>query len=285
MCSCRSAIRSSSSPNTLVTVAWLACPTTIVCSRNHFRGEPAVRPRSISRPSPRVAVPQRDRRVPQVGGDPVGALVPCRPYGGRRNGRVADAEHVAEEVAVPADLLGHLAVARARGQVGVRPGVVAEGDLAAVDQRAAGPARCRSTTVAAVGEERQPDRRCRRPAARTRRRSRCWCRRRWSAPASSPAPGSPDHHAGRGQGATPGAAAGATAAAAAVAGRREGAVSAVAQAARALRDGGSGQPRGEREEEAPAVHARTVGRSAGPRAAQRTTRRTHLGCARFDYAL
>ena len=79
----------------------------------------------------------------------------CDPNGGRKNG-VSPPNVRPQEVAVAGDLLGHLGVAE-RGDVGVGPGVVAEGDLPGVHQRAQDGGVLLPRPVAPVGEEGEPD--------------------------------------------------------------------------------------------------------------------------------
>ena len=132
--------------------------------------------------------------MPEIGGDPVGAGVVSAVRRSEER-RVPDAEHRPQEVAVPADLLGHRAVGERR-DVGVGPGVVAEGHLSRVHERPEDGGVVPPRAVPAVREEGQPDPGVHRQGERTPRPPRCWCRRRSSAPGTG-RPRQPADHAGR----------------------------------------------------------------------------------------
>ena len=77
------------------------------------------------------------------------------PNGGRRNG-VSRTPNVLRRKSWLRPISSATSWSPQRGQVGVRPGVVAEGHLPGVDQRAQGGGVVRPRPVAAVREERQP---------------------------------------------------------------------------------------------------------------------------------
>ena len=123
---------------------------------------------------------------PEVGGDPVDPLV-VGPERRPEERGVPDAEVVRRKSRLRR-ISSATSASAERGQVGVRPGVVAQRHLAGVHQRPQRGGVVRPRAVAAVREEGQPDAAVGRERGERGRRPRCSCRRRWSAPASRPRP-------------------------------------------------------------------------------------------------